>query len=172
MLESCVRRSRQARAPLQVGAPIALIFVSLMLSGCTMLQRWNSKNTAAAPAPATTTVSAPQPPAPPPPKPRRVIRETRDVKEPEKVASIDPKNLIGLQPAAVEKLLGTPSAISSNDPSLVWTYAGQGCSFRVFFYPDLKTATFHALKYASTANEQADTSCIRSILTVKNNGPS
>ncbi len=172
MLESCVRRSQQARARLQVGCPIALILVSLMLTSCTALQRWNSKITEAPPAPATTTASAPQPPVPPPPKLRRVFHEPREIREPEKVASIDPKNLIGLQPAAVEKLLGTPSAVTSNDPSLVWTYAGQGCSFRVFFYPDLKTATFHALKYASTANDQADTSCIRSILTVKNNGPS
>ncbi len=86
------------------------------------------------------------------------------------MASVDPKSLIGLAPGAVEKLLGSPSAISKADPSLVWTYAGQGCSFQVYFYPDIKTASFHALKYSSTAGEQTD--CLRNILMVRSNGPS
>lgn len=100
-----------------------------------------------------------------------MVKETRETKEPEKVAAIDPKNLIGLQPAAVEKLLGAPSSVANSQPSLVWTYSGQGCSFQIVFYPDLKTASFHALKYASSAGEQADNACIRSILTVRSNGP-
>jgi hypothetical protein len=106
------------------------------------------------------------------PKPRRPVREAHENREPERLASVDPKSLIGLAPAAVERLLGSPSNVSQADPSLVWTYAGQGCSFQVFFYPDLKTATFHALKYSSTPGEQSDNACIRNILTVRSNGPS
>jgi len=91
-------------------------------------------------------------------------------REPERVASIDPNALIGLAPAAVEKLLGSPSTVSKSDPSLIWTFTGQGCSFQVFFYPDIKTASFHALKYASTGGDPTD-ACVRNILTVKANGP-
>lgn len=144
----------------------------MMLGGCSILQRW-SDGTSTTPPPQHAAVVRPQTePVQARPKPRHIVRETREAREPEKVASIDPKNLIGLEPAAVEHILGIPSNISNNDPSLVWTYSGPGCLFRVFFYPDLKTATFHALKYASTAREQPDNTCIRNILTVKNNGPS
>lgn len=178
MFEFCVGRSQPARARRRLDFTfrlVALCTAALVLNSCAY---WKERfgEPAAPPRPAVTkpapsvTQTTPQPA--PAPKPRRVARDSRDTKEPEKVASVDPKNLIGLQPAAVERLLGSPSNVSSNDPSLVWTYAGQGCSFQVFFYPDLKTATFHALKYSSTAGEQADNACIRNILTVKSNGPS
>lgn len=178
MSESYVRRSRPARGregldnTRRAGAIVSAL---LVLAGCSVWDRLNSKPTASAATPTQhRAVSTATPPAPAAQtaKPKRVVREARDTKEPEKVASLDPKNLIGLQPAAVERLLGSPSNVSSKDPSLVWTYAGQGCSFQVFFYPDLKTATFHALKYSSTAGEQADNACIRNILMVKSNGPS
>ncbi len=99
------------------------------------------------------------------------MREAHENREPERVASIDPKSLIGLEPAAGERLLGNPSNVSKTDPSLVWTYAGQGCSFQIIFYPDLKTAAFHALKYTSSSGDQVDNMCLRNILTVRSNGP-
>jgi hypothetical protein len=119
-------------------------------------------------APADTPVPVPAPVRPK----RQVQKEAREAREPERVAAIDPKTLIGLQPAAVEKMLGTPSAIDKADPSLVWTYSGAGCSFQIVFYPDLKTESYHALKYTATAGGDADNTCIRNILTVKSNGPS
>lgn len=96
----------------------------------------------------------------------------REAKEPERVAAVDPKSLIGLHPAAVEKLLGAPSSVAKSDPSLVWTYMGQGCSIQIVFYPDLKTQSYHALKYTSSAGAEADNACVRNILTVRSNGPS
>ena len=123
---------------------------------------------------------AQQPVAPPPPtvaapKSKRPIHEERELKETEKVASINPDNLIGLDPAGVEKLLGAPSNITKGDPSLVWTYTASGCSVRIVFYPDLKTASFHALKVGGidgNGNQvDASQSCIRTILTAKANGP-
>jgi hypothetical protein len=119
------------------------------------------------------TIVTPPPSQPPPVKPRRQVRETprEPQKEPERVASIDPKSLIGLAPSAVEKMLGAPTNISKGDPSLVWTYSGQGCSFQIFFYPDLKTASFHALKYSSSGGAGESDACIRNILAVRTNGP-
>jgi hypothetical protein len=143
----------------------------LLLADCSALQRLRGEKPVEpppAPPPAVTTT----PPPPAPVRPRRQVREPRENKEPERVASVDPKSLIGLAPGAVEKLLGSPSNVSKSDPSLVWTYAGQGCSFQVYFYPDIKTASFHALKYSSTAGEQTDNACLRNILMVRSNGPS
>jgi hypothetical protein len=119
------------------------------------------------------TVVTPPPSQPPPTRPRRQVHEAprETTREPERVASIDPKSLIGLAPSAVEKLLGTPTNVSKGDPSLVWTYSGQGCSFQIFFYPDLKTASFHALKYGSTHGTGESDACLRNILTVRANGP-
>lgn len=100
----------------------------------------------------------------------------RDTKEPEQVAAIDPDSLIGLDPPAVEKLLGAPANIGKGDPSLVWTYAGIGCSFQIIFYPDIKTTSFHALKLMDVSGNDAKTqdlrACLRNILTARNNGPS
>jgi hypothetical protein len=94
---------------------------------------------------------------------------------PQKVASIDPDGLIGLDPPSVEKMLGTPTNIDRGDPSIIWTYAGASCAFKVVFYPDIKTTTFRALKYFMSDNSggSSDSSqpCIRNILTVRNNGP-
>ena len=152
--------------------------IVLTASGCAAWDRLNHRTQQPPPIAAEKppTVIAP-PPSAPAPKPKRTVREPASapreaVREPERVAAIDPNALIGLAPAAVEKLLGTPSGVSKGDPSLVWTYAGQGCSFQIFFYPDLKTASFHALKYgrAGGGNDSSD-ACIRNILTVKSNGP-
>lgn len=94
---------------------------------------------------------------------------------PAKVASIDPNKLVGLDPPAVEKIIGAPTSVARSDPSLVWTYAGSGCSFQIIFYPDIKTTTFHALKFvgsdASGGHLDSSHACIRNILTARNYGP-
>lgn len=143
------------------------VAVPILLSGCSALP--HAHGTPPEKPPAATAPAAPIPvPAPVRPK-RPAAKETREAKEPERVAAIDPKTLIGLQPGAVEKILGTPSTVDKNAPSLVWTYSGGGCSFQIVFYPDLKTENYRALKY--TASGEPDSACIRNILTVKNNGP-
>ena len=156
-------------------AALGLVF-GTMLSGCAATRNWFSPKESVSPAPAVVQQApAPQPPAPPAPKPRRQLRETHETREPEKVASIDPNTLIGLDPPAVQRLLGPPSNVSKGDPSLAWTYNGQSCSFQIIFYPDIKTASFHALKYSGSGgnNERAENvqACIRTLLMAKNNGP-
>ncbi len=174
MPDSCVLRSREAH----VAAPARTLWIAiiagtaLMLCGCSTFRELRGivASPPSKPIAHQTPSTARRKEVPIPTKPRRQARKAHENKEPERVASIDPKSLIGLAPSAVERLLGTPSHVSKVDPSLVWTYAGQGCTFRVFFYPDIKTTAFHALKYASSGDERAN--CIRSILTVKSNGPS
>jgi hypothetical protein len=102
-------------------------------------------------------------------------RDPHAPKEPEKLASIDPKSLIGLEPGAVQTLLGAPSSVHKGEPTLIWSYDRPGCSFRVIFYPDLKTTSFHALKYIGVDRNggaiDSSQSCIRDILTARDNGP-
>lgn len=66
----------------------------------------------------------------------------------EDVASLkDPGQLIGLDLAAITHLLGQPAAQSDRPPAKVWSYNGDGCSLRVFVYPDINTRLFRALTY-------------------------
>ena len=86
---------------------------------------------------------------------------------------IDPRRLIGMAPGGVRELLGPPLRIESYDLSREWIYASNGCSFRIFFYPNLNTATFRVLKYGGNDGngELMDVSdvCIRHILTARKN---
>ena len=88
-------------------------------------------------------------------------------------STIDPGRLIGMAPAAVRELLGPPLRIESYDLSREWIYASNGCSFRLFFYPNLNTAALRVLKYGGNDGngELMDVSdvCIRHILTARKN---
>ncbi len=92
---------------------------------------------------------------------------------PAKGEPIDPGRLIGMAPSAVRELLGPPLRVESYDLSREWVYASNGCSFRLFFYPNLNTAAFRVLKYGGNDGngELMDVSdvCIRHILTARKN---
>jgi hypothetical protein len=100
-------------------------------------------------------------------KPQRERRVAAEVPH-QRISSIDPDNLIGLAPGAVRKLLGPPARVENDDLSRAWIYASGGCSFRLFFYPNLNTASFRVLKYGGNDGngELMDVSdvCIRHIL--------
>jgi len=110
------------------------------------------------------------------PRPKKSAHERRlvQVRLPrEKVAAVDPDHLIGLAPGAVKQLLGPPVRVENSDLSRAWVYASGGCSFRLFFYPNLNTAAFQVLKYGSNDGngDLLDVSdvCIRHILMAKKN---
>jgi len=73
----------------------------------------------------------------------------------------------------VRELLGPPLRVESYDLSREWIYTANGCSFSLFFYPNLNTAAFRVLKYGGSDGngELMDVSdiCIRHILTVRKN---
>jgi hypothetical protein len=160
-------------------ASLALM-LAIVLGGCAMTDKvkgWLSPDhPATQPAAPQVAVAQAAPPPPPPqaePKPKHP--KARAEKEPAKVAAIDPNSLIGLDPAAVEKILGNPKGKTEGDPSLTLIYSGGSCSLEIFFFPDLKTGVFRALKYSSTdaSGSPIDSSqaCIRNILAVRSNGP-
>jgi len=166
----CTAR-RPAAAGLSLRRAVFVLLTAVALSGCAAVDKvkgWLSLQPKPEPA-APQAAAAPAPVAAP--KPKRPPRETHK----EKGASIDPNDLIGLDPPAVERLLGAPANIGKGDPSLIYTYAAPGCFFRIIFYPDLKTSSFHALKYGGVDDKgvemDASQACIRNLLMAKTNGP-
>jgi len=121
-------------------------------------------------------VAVPAPPSPAP-RPKRVAREVRATPElralRDKLVLIDPDKLIGMDTRGVQKLLGAPVRVKNDDLSREWVYASPGCSFRLFFYPNLNSASFRVLKYGGSGDngELLDVSdvCVRRILTAKSN---
>ncbi|HEY7978061.1 MAG TPA: hypothetical protein VID67_07690 [Rhizomicrobium sp.] len=96
-----------------------------------------------------------------------------DLDAPITVASIDPQSLLGLDPDGVQKRLGAPARMENSALSRKWIYAAPGCSFSIFFYPNVNSTSFRALKYGSAKDggESIDSSdtCVRKILTARNN---
>jgi hypothetical protein len=153
---------------------LPLIF---LLGGCAVTDTFKGwlSSSPAEPAPKAVVAQTSAAPTPTDPARKRPVKKAREDKEPVVVASLDPGKLIGLDPPAVEKLLGAPKEKGESDPSLVWTYAGSGCSFQVFFFPDLKAGVFHALKYGALGTDgaliDAAQPCVRNILAGKANAP-
>ncbi len=123
----------------------------LALGGCAQISNWFDRPKAAPPE----AIEAPTPRAQPvrrprPPAPHRSEAAVKPAEPPQttQVASIDPRSLVGLTAPDVSRLLGAPGKTLMDQMSLIWTYDGEGCVLRIYFYPDLKTAAFHVLKYS------------------------
>lgn len=162
---------------LRVGRAAVVAVLAGTLGGCAVTDKvhgWFSTGPKP-PQTATATAGRPNPaPAKPSPKPKPAARASRNEAPPERIASIDPNSLIGLDSPAVERLLGAPDQKKDGDPSQLWTYRGSGCAFLVYFFPDVKTGGLHALKFRGVdgngAAMDASQQCIRNILAVKKNG--
>lgn len=59
---------------------------------------------------------------------------------------IDPAKLVGLEPAAVVRLLGDPWLKRDERPAQVWLYASGACAFHVFLYADPDSGRY-AVRY-------------------------
>jgi hypothetical protein len=105
-------------------------------------------------------------------RPARAPRATQ-TQRPARERAIDPEHLIGLDPAAVHRLLGAPARVQDDKLSREWVYAAPGCNFRIFFYPNLNAASFRVLKYGGNDENgerlAASNACVRRILTARNN---
>jgi hypothetical protein len=64
-----------------------------------------------------------------------------------KAAWQEPNTLVGLDPSAVGRILGRPSESHEEAIMIRWTYFGQNCALDVYFYSDIATGSFRALKY-------------------------
>ncbi|MBU6443570.1 MAG: hypothetical protein KGR48_06635 [Alphaproteobacteria bacterium] len=168
----------RARETIALGRPLPhpagrlVLGLALALGGCAHLPAWLSPQPKAA-------QQAPPPPViprareePHKRKPAAPVRPAEQARPPVQVASIDPHSLVGLTAPAVTQLLGKPGATANDQMSLVWTYAGDGCVLKIYFYSDLKTADFHVLKYSVAGADGAPLAdaapCLRQIQSAKN----
>lgn len=167
--------SEKTKPRIGVKNALTVGFAVLSLSGCMALAE--KEPPAAEPSSLSVEEVAPLPvvaQAEPITKPKKIVR-AKPVSRPlrDKVAPIDPDQLIGMEPGAVRKLLGAPMQVRNDQLSREWVYATDRCSFRVFFYPNLNAASFRVLKYGSSGGngELIDVSdvCIRHILMARKN---
>ena len=112
------------------------VLAILTLSACTpvdtMVERWFSPEAAARPAAGS---------AEAPPLPRRKPEAISEVT----LAGADPQRLVGLDFDGTKALLGDPAVRMEQPPAKVWAYAGGGCMFSVFFYPNVDDQVFRVL---------------------------
>jgi hypothetical protein len=119
------------------------------------------------PAPAVATAPAPpaaepEPPAPPPPPksvaplPAQKPAQVAATAPPPAPVGPDPKQLVGLDFARTQQLLGKPARQEEKPPAKVWVYNGTECDLTIFFYADINTGVFRALTYEFKNHEAAE----------------
>lgn len=175
-----LERWREARRLIDGSrSAITLGFVALSLGGCMSLAEKAPPPSAELRGSVAEVAPPPEPVVSPPADAAPRIKKVSRVKpvprasSQDKLATIDPDRLIGMGPSEVQKLLGTPVRTRNDQLPREWIYGTGRCSFRVFFYPNLNTASFRVLKYGSSDGngELIDASdvCIRHILTARKN---
>lgn len=162
-------KQRSSRSP---GVTILVVLALIPLGGCTGMRQ----PPVIAPPPVVSSSVRPTPPRAAAVKPKKPSREAHTADRgtpPVRTASIDPQSLLGLDPDGVQKRLGPPARMQNSALSREWVYSVPGCSFSIFFYPNLNSTSFRVLKYGSTRDngESIDSSdaCVRKILTARNN---
>ncbi|WP_207481498.1 hypothetical protein [Arenibaculum pallidiluteum] len=69
--------------------------------------------------------------------------------------AVSPKSLVGLDEAAMRRLLGEPTWAEDVPPGRYWQYASRSCVLRVFFFLEMDTQRYRALSYELTSTENA-----------------
>ena len=130
------------------------------------------------PPPVQTTAAAPEPPATPPPprepaplpaqKPAQAqVATAAPTPIPAPPPGPDPKQLVGLDFASTQHLLGKPARQEEKPPAKVWVYNGTNCDLTIFFYADINTRQFRALTYEiknHQATEGTDDQCLAQLM--------
>jgi len=130
------------------------------------------------PPPTAQPAAVPEPPAPPPPPPETAplpaqkpqiaaVTDAVPAPPPPAPAGPDPKQLVGLDFAATQHLLGKPAKQEEKPPAKVWVYNGTDCDLTIFFYADISSGVFRALTYEfknHQATEGSDDQCLAHLM--------
>lgn len=73
----------------------------------------------------------------------------------------DPAQLIGIDPARLDKLLGRPDLVRREPPAEIWQYRGAACIFDVFLYEE---AGAQRVTYIEARNQEAEQTAPRPCL--------
>ena len=168
---------------------VAIAGLALLVAGCPAAQ-----NPAGAPPETTPPETTPPETKPPETKPIVTIETApapaepavvgvAPATEPEAVARLpeaepiddDPAQLMTLERAALEALLGPPSLLREEPPAEVWLYQGTGCALHVFLYPERDGAPHRVTYYevrGAGGGGAAERQCLRNLLTAKRSAAS
>jgi len=64
-------------------------------------------------------------------------------------------DLVGLDEAGVQRLLGRPQGVRQQVPATVWTYLTDGCRLDLFFFHNLKAQRLQTLTYEVSSRKAA-----------------
>ena len=83
----------------------------------------------------------------------------------------DPEQIMGLDSAALEALLGEPGFRRDEPPAQVWQYHGQGCVLDVFLYTDDAAENYRVTYYEIRGDDAgARRRCLRGLLVARERG--
>lgn len=161
-------------------ARVAIAGLALLVAGCPATQ-----NPAGAPpetqspeTPPMVTIEPAPAPTPAEPAVASVAPATETEPQPEAIARLpeaepiddDPAQLMALDRAALEALLGPPGLLREEPPAEVWLYQGTGCALHVFLYPERAGAPHRVTYYevrGAGGGTAAERRCLRGLLTAK-----
>jgi hypothetical protein len=87
------------------------------------------------------------------------------------VAEARPERVVGLTENALAQWLGPPANTREESPARVWRYEGIGCAFDVFFYLDLVSREFRALRYEVKGSSNDDQRCLQPVFAGRGSPP-
>lgn len=79
----------------------------------------------------------------------------------------NPKQLIGLDQAAAQQLLGAAAEKVEASPATLWRYRKAGCELDLFFYLDLRSGKMRTLRYALKSVGGGREECLRSFIVAR-----
>lgn len=79
-------------------------------------------------------------------------------------------DLLGWDFSATQALLGAPVLEEVQAPARIWTYNGESCVLRLFFYPEVGSDAFRLLTYEATGADGGGAeaqSCLQSLFVTR-----
>ncbi len=126
-----------------------------------------------APEPAAAEPAASAPAEPPPEPAPEPVEETVARLAPPPEIDDDPEQVIGLDPGALEALLGAPGFVREDADAQVWQYRGAGCVLDAFLYSDGLAEPYRVTYYeirGDAGTDGAKRRCFRSLLPQRERG--
>lgn len=84
---------------------------------------------------------------------------------------VRPQRVVGLTENALAQWLGPPANTREESPARVWRYEGIECAFDVFFYLDLVSREFRALRYEVKGSSNDDQRCLQPVFAGRGTPP-
>ncbi len=163
---------------------VAIAGLALLVAGCPAAQNPSGAPPETKPPETQQMVTIEPAPAPTPAEPGvvTVAPATETEPQPEAIARLpeaepiddDPAQLMALDGAALEALLGPPGLLRKEPPAEVWLYQGTGCALHVFLYPERAGAPHRVTYYEvrGGGGTAAERRCLRGLLTAKHGAAS